>query len=27
MAKVAAEDLKLDYIDIETAFLNPPLQE
>jgi hypothetical protein len=27
MVKVAAEDLKLDYIDIETAFLNPPLQE
>ena len=27
MAKVAAEDLELDYIDVETAFLNPPLQE
>ena len=25
MAKVAVEDLKLDYIDVETAFLNPPL--
>jgi hypothetical protein len=27
MAKVAAEDLELDHIDVETAFLNPPLQE
>jgi len=27
MAKVAVEDLKLDYIDVKTAFLNPPLQE
>jgi hypothetical protein len=27
MVKVVAEDLKLDYIDVETAFLNPPLQE
>jgi hypothetical protein len=27
MAKVAAKDLKLDYIDVETIFLNPPLQE
>ena len=27
MAKVAAEDLKLNYINIKTAFLNPPLQE
>ena len=25
IAKVAAEDLKLDYIDVKTAFLNPPL--
>jgi hypothetical protein len=25
MAKMAAEDLKLDYIDVETAFLNPLL--
>jgi len=27
MAKVAAKDLKLDYINVETAFLNLPLQE
>ena len=27
MAKVAAKDLKLNYIDIETVFLNPPLQK
>jgi hypothetical protein len=27
MVKVAAKDLKLDYIYIETAFLNPLLQE
>ena len=27
MAKVAAKDLKLDHIDVKTAFLNPPLQE
>jgi hypothetical protein len=27
MAKVAAKDLKLDYINIKTIFLNPPLQE
>ena len=27
MAKVAAEDLKLDHIDVKTAFLNPLLQE
>ena len=27
MAKVAAKDLKLDYINVETAFLNPLLQE
>ena len=25
MAKVAAEDLKLDHIDVKTIFLNPPL--
>jgi len=24
---VVAKDLKLNYIDIKTAFLNPPLQE
>ena len=27
MAKVAAKDLKLNYINVETVFLNPPLQE
>jgi len=27
IAKVAAEDLKLDHINIKTIFLNPPLQE
>jgi len=27
MVKVAAKDLKLNHIDIKTAFLNPPLQE
>ena len=27
IAKVAAEDLKLDYIDIKTVFLNPILKE
>ena len=27
MAKVAVENLKLNYINIETVFLNPPLQE
>jgi hypothetical protein len=27
MAKVAAEDLDLDYVDVKTAFLNPTLQE
>ena len=27
MVKVAAKDLKLDYINIKTVFLNPPLQE
>ncbi len=27
MAKVVAEDLKLNYINVETIFLNPPLQE
>ena len=27
MAKVVVKDLKLDHIDVETAFLNPPLQE
>ena len=27
MAKVAAEDLELDHIDVETAFLNPTLKE
>ena len=25
MAKVVAEDLELDHIEVETAFLNPPL--
>ena len=27
IAKVVAEDLELDHINIKTAFLNPPLQE
>jgi len=27
MVKVAAKDLKLNHIDVETAFLNLPLQE
>ena len=27
MAKVATKDLKLNYINIKTVFLNPPLQE
>ena len=27
MAKVAAKDFKLDYINVETVFLNPLLQE
>ena len=27
MAKVAAEDFKLNYINVKTVFLNPPLQE
>ena len=27
MAKVAVKDLKLNYINIKTVFLNPPLQE
>ena len=27
MVKVVAEDLELDYINVKTAFLNPPLQE
>ena len=27
LAKVVAEDLKVDYIDVETVFLNPPLKE
>jgi hypothetical protein len=27
MAKVAAEDLDLDHVDVETVFLNPTLQE
>src|SRR6266704_6892263 len=27
MAKVAVKDFKLDYINIKTVFLNPPLQK
>jgi len=27
MVKVAAKDLKLNHINVKTAFLNPPLQE
>jgi len=27
MAKVVIKDLKLNYINVKTAFLNPPLQE
>jgi len=27
IVKVAAKDLKLNYINVKTAFLNPPLQE
>ena len=27
LAKAAAEDLEVDYVDIDTAFLNPTLEE